>query len=275
MSARRSEHVVAAGSYVACGLSPFAVERGGKKPVVAWRAFIGRRLIDERSFEELDDYVARWWGGDEPPNIGIPTGVPIYLDEERTAPLLVVDIDDEAARGRVEAVCGWPIITPTVRTPRGGWHLWFVHAGGNRARVGGVGLDVRGRGGYVVAPPSVGQAGRYEWVIAPRDLWPPTLLPAGLRDLIWPPRPSLPPRGPRRRGYAAAALEREVEAVRSAPEGTRNDTLNRAAFALSRFVRCGELSAAEVGEELLRAALAAGLPQREAEATILSGLRSR
>ncbi|HXF37409.1 MAG TPA: bifunctional DNA primase/polymerase [Actinomycetota bacterium] len=271
-----------AASYVALGLSPFPVEPRGKKPAVQWKRFVGRRLIDELSFEELDRYVCAWWDRPDPYNIGVPCGVPVYVDEEHTAPLLVVDVDDDAARLRVEAEVGWPIQTPTVRTAKG-FHLWFTHeeAVGNRAKVQGVGLDVRGLGGYVLAPPSLHPSGAaYEWVVSPADLWPPPPLPERLRDLIWPPR-ERPPRTlllPRRGGrsrYAEAALRREAEAVAAAPQGTRNDTLNKAAYALARFVRTGELSATEVGEALLRAAVAAGLPEREAERTILSGLRGR
>jgi hypothetical protein len=42
-----------------------------------------------------------------------------------------------------------------VRTPSGGWHLYFLHAEGltNKASAT-LGLDVRAKGGYVVAPPS-------------------------------------------------------------------------------------------------------------------------
>lgn len=268
--------VLAAGTYVAIGLSPFPIEHRSKRPAVRWRELVGKRLIDERSFEELDRYILGWWAREEPFNIGIPTGVEIYLDEERTAPLVVVDVDEEAARQRVELACGWPVITPTVRTGKG-YHLWFTldRPVGNRAKVADVGLDVRGLGGYVLAPPSVHPDGHaYEWVIPPRDLWPPTPMPRELAELIWPPRPKPKPRSLLRPpGRAARALEAAVERVRSAPEGTRNDTLNRAAYSLARFVRSGELSAREVGEALLAAALGAGLPQAEAERTIISGLR--
>jgi hypothetical protein len=280
-AASRSPHVIAAGSYIACGLAVFPVERGGKKPLVAWKELIGHRLIDEHTFEELDRYIFKWWDKPEPPNIGVPTGVEVFLNEHSTAPLIVVDVDDEAARERVQATCA--VATPTVRTPRGGLHLWFTYREvGNRARVAGVGLDVRGLGGFVVAPPSVGANGQpYEWIVSPRDVWPPAPMPQALAELIWPKRtavrpamvPKLPPK--RRNGYARAALEREAAAVRTAPEGTRNDTLNRAAYALARFIRSGELSAAEIAAELVSSAVAAGLGEAEARRTVASGLKGR
>jgi hypothetical protein len=59
-----------------------------------------------------------------------------------------------------------------------------------------------------------------------------------------------------------------------AREGQRNDTLNRAAFALGRFVASGELDARDIGPALVGAALATGLPRVEAVRTIASGLRA-
>jgi hypothetical protein len=52
--------------------------------------------------------------------------------------------------------------TASVTTPRGGQHFWFAHPGvevKNSAGLLGPGLDVRGDGGYVLAPPSVGADG--------------------------------------------------------------------------------------------------------------------
>lgn len=73
-------------------------------------------------------------------------------------------------------------------------------------------------------------------------------------------------------GYAVAALNREADAVRSAAEGTRNDTLNRAAFSLGQLVAGGELDEQTVTSVLREAARAAGLNEREILRTIGSGL---
>jgi hypothetical protein len=67
--------------------------------------------------------------------------------------------------------------------------------------------------------------------------------------------------------------------VATAPPGTCNHTLNRAAFNLGQLVGAGLLDAGEVRAVLLEAALAApatGHPDRErrARATIESGLRA-
>src|SRR5262245_50691847 len=70
--------------------------------------------------------------------------------------LTVVDADDENALADAEARFGYsPLV---VRTPRGGGHLYYRNAGEGcptRLRVHeGLNVDIKGRGGYVLAPPS-------------------------------------------------------------------------------------------------------------------------
>ncbi|MEU8186042.1 YfjI family protein [Micromonospora carbonacea] len=73
-------------------------------------------------------------------------------------------------------------------------------------------------------------------------------------------------------GYAQAALAAEIDRVRTATKGTRNDALNRAAFSLGQLVAGGELAEPEVRQALADAARGAGLDERETVATIASGL---
>jgi hypothetical protein len=69
----------------------------------------------------------------------------------------------------------------------------------------------------------------------------------------------------RGRRNARAALDAEIESVRRAVEGTRNDQLTRSAFAVARFVTDGSLSASEYVERLVAAATDAGsVPTRPA-----------
>lgn len=75
-------------------------------------------------------------------------------------------------------------------------------------------------------------------------------------------------------GYGKAALNRETARVAFAPEGQRNDTLNRAAFALGQLVAGGEIAETEAQARLLEAATLCGLPPSEAQATIRSGMES-
>lgn len=73
--------------------------------------------------------------------------------------------------------------------------------------------------------------------------------------------------------YVQAALAAETEAVRLAPQGTRNDQLNRSAVKLGRLVP-HLVDADTVRAALTAAARDAGLTQRETGRTISSGLRA-
>lgn len=74
--------------------------------------------------------------------------------------------------------------------------------------------------------------------------------------------------------YASAALDGEVARVKAAQEGTRNDTLNVAAFNLGQLVATGALPVAQVERELTDAGLSTGLGAGEVRATLRSGLRA-
>lgn len=156
--------------------------------------------------------------------------------------------------------------TPTVITGSGGRHYYFRYPKG--AKIGNSsrelqspGIDIRGEGGQVVYPgsihPETGQV--YAWA--------PTLSPddVELADL---PQPILD-RLTKKRTYADAALENEINRVRAASEGERNNALNRAAFSLGQLVGGGALDEQAVVTALLAAS---PLPAREAEATIRSGI---
>jgi hypothetical protein len=166
---------------------------------------------------------------------------------------------------------------PVARTGGGGWHLLYAPTGlGNRVGLL-AGVDWRGGGGLIVAPPSQHASGhRYRWVRPLTATLPE--VPAGLRQLLAPPtvpRTTLPPAPTptgRGGGYGRAALDRERAAVAAAPPGSRNATLNRAAFNLGQLVAAGLLDVDQVQAVLLAAALEAGNPQTKALATIKSGL---
>jgi len=210
-----------------------------------------------------------WWSRWPDANVGLRTG--IVMD--------VADVDSvEGWHGLRHLLGGAAPAGPQVRTGGGGWHFWFQPTGyGNRVRLL-PGLDWRGAGGYVVAPPSRHPSGAdYRWLVRPRDESPGA--PPALLDLIA--GPAFDPPGaatgsapainhPDR--YAAAALEAETERVARAPVGSRNDTLNRAAFALGRLVGAGLLDAWLVSQELTDAARYAGLGRVETRRTIRSGL---
>jgi hypothetical protein len=72
--------------------------------------------------------------------------------------------------------------------------------------------------------------------------------------------------------YATKALTSECENVAGAAEGTRNHTLNRAAFSLGQLVAAGHLTHDDTWRALTDAGRAAGLDPHEIEATLRSGL---
>lgn len=71
--------------------------------------------------------------------------------------------------------------------------------------------------------------------------------------------------------YAQAALNAELTNIAYATDGTRNDTLNRAAFNMAQLIAGGQISADQVQDALVSAARAIGLGEREIAGTIRSG----
>jgi Bifunctional DNA primase/polymerase, N-terminal len=243
----------AAGGDCSCG------RRGCDRPAKHPRL---RHGLTEATTDPLR--LEMWWTRWPDANIGLRTGV--IMD--------VADIDStEGWHGLRHLLRGAMPVGPRVRTGGGGWHVWFQPTGyGNRVRLL-PGVDWRGAGGYVLGPPSRHASGaHYTWLIKPIGNLP--RAPRALTELIeGPPTVGAAPRAvahPDR--YSAAALDAEADRVAHAPVGTRNDTLNRAAFALGRLVAAGMLDAWTVRSELDRAARHAGLGRAEIRRTIRSGL---
>jgi hypothetical protein len=215
--------------------------------------------------------IRAWWKRCPRANVGIRTGA--------VSGLVVLDVDGDAGLGSLRSLlrAHGKLDAAWVRTGSGGWHGYLPHPGehlGNSQGLLGTGLDVRGDGGYVVAPPSLhGSGGRYHWP-EPRPLELPPM-PPWLLALLRPPVHPGRVQGQRQRHgldrYLAAALDGEAREVASAPHGQRNGRLNLAAYRLGRLL--GNRPAVHVVEEvLLVAARTAGLGDHEALATIRSGL---
>lgn len=115
------------------------------------------------------DRIRGWWTNTNY-NIGIATG--------HAFDVIDVDLPDGPASWReMAADPGAPDVHGIVSTASGGRHFLVTPKGiGNKARIR-PGIDVRGRGGYVVAPPSwLGDHGhKWTWLVKPS----PTITKAG------------------------------------------------------------------------------------------------
>lgn len=251
-------------NYAARVISVFPLQPQGKTPLTP-------RGFKDASIEP--EQIHKWWTRWPDANIGVATG--------RLSDLAVLDVDGETGELslldlRHELPPTWCVMTGD------GAHFYYrfpTRELRNSAGKLGPGLDVRGNGGYVVAPPSVhpnGATYRFIGARRKRAAWPDWLLPTQNEPLGPTESPGTYPGGvtPRSDRYAEAALAGEAATVRAAREGSRNDTLNKAAYAVARFFP-ESMSAREAADVLLAAALAVGLPESEARRTIASGFQGR
>ncbi len=307
------EHALA---YAGRGWPVFPCHPGTKQPLVkgekddAGKTIEGTGGLKRASTDEVQ--IRAWWSKWPKAMIGLPTG--------RAIGAFVIDVDagEDKKTGEIFEAAALQIdlerklgqtLPPTLfaRTPRGGVHLYFKmpidDCPGNRAGLVPR-VDIRGEGGYVIAPPSAREDGvAYAWhdpelaIATP----PPALVDMVLRRGDWeedavrsaPAHGSISQRAAANvrppaqatiaavdaavRKYALAALDAELNAVRSAGEGKRNDTLNIASLKVAQLVAAGALTEGFVRAALEDAAAACGLVKddglRGVRATIDSGFR--
>lgn len=270
-----------AADLAAAGFSVFPCHAGGsdvKKPMpgVFWRS--------QSTTDRVK--VTGWWRKWPDAAIG--------LDLAKSG-LIVIDADRHGEEDGVAAIAELmhahqfdPNDAPVVGTPNSGTHFYFRQPPGKALGNGRGGLppgiDVRGAGGYVIAPGTVLADGRrYEAfgavIDAPRlPDWLVSLIrapaKAEVRQVLVP--ASERPSDERIAAYVDAALERELDAVRSAPRGQRNHQLNSSAFSLGQLVGAGWVGEGEVSAMLENAAadLAKDDGPVSVRKTIASGLRS-
>ncbi len=259
----------------ACGMPD--CDGAGKHPV---HRLIPHGLHDASS--RLDT-VARWWQSAPCANLGIRTGA--------VSGLVVLDVDGPAGLLALRAlVASRPRLRARWARTGGGWHAYFAHpdtAVPNSAGRLGEGIDVRGDGGYVVAPPSRHASGRlYRW-LGSGDASRATIgdaghlspMPPWLVDLLTA-RPAAESqrqvllRSDHAAAYAAAAVESEAREVAQAPLGQRNHRLNQAAFRLGQLVGAGLLEERMAAAALVDAGLAAGPGERKIRSTVRRGLQA-
>jgi hypothetical protein len=149
--------------YAGRGIPVFPCEAGGKRPLTA-DGFLEATTDEAR--------IRGWWGRWPNANVAIPTG--------KLSGLLVLDVD--AGKGTdsvalLELSRGQSPKTARAATGGGGMHLYFRYPSSEELMSAGLyaqqvrnsqgllgdGLDVRGEGGYVVAPPSSTKQA-YRWI---------------------------------------------------------------------------------------------------------------
>jgi Bifunctional DNA primase/polymerase, N-terminal len=224
------------------GLSVIPVPRAdgrsfdGKIPAIAWRVFQGRL--------PTDDELILWIGSGAAMNLAIVTGA--------VSGVVVIDLDSpEALRYFTRRFPYTPWQTKTSK----GWHLFYRHPGvlvRNRARIetgaGKLGIDVRGDGGFVIAPGSVHASGAtYEFAgdwSQPREALP-RFWPGWLAR---PARPAAPPTATRPTGNVVTRARAYLAAIPPPEIGCGSD--GATLYAACRLVRGFGLSSGDA-ESLL------------------------
>jgi len=162
-------HAIRPGCGCTCRAGPACPEAGKHPQLAGWM----------RLASTDPGGVGRWWRRWPQANVGLVTG--------RRLDVLDLDGDQgvEALRAALQ-IAPQEHPGPVARTGSDGWHLLYAPSGlGNRVRLL-PGVDWRGRGGLIVAPPSQHASGRrYAWVRPLTATLPE--LPGVLRRLLAPP----------------------------------------------------------------------------------------
>lgn len=270
--------LAAALEYAARGWPVFPCSPRDKKPLIprdkddAGKPIKGTGGLHKASVDA--DTVRTWWERWPKAMIGLRMGV---------NGLFVLDFDprtDEATgeewtldrlKGELEEQMRCPLpASLAVRTPSGGVHVYLAQPAGaairNRDNLPEH-VDVRGEGGYVIAPPSVMADGlRYRWLrddaAAPIVAAPPALaaiLQAGKgakKDVGKLVGEGVGAGDDGLRRYGLAALDAECRSIQSAPSGKRQNALNAGAYAVAQLAAGGALSETMARRAILAAALA-------------------
>lgn len=214
--------------------------------------------------------LVRWWHG-------FPDAVPgIELGRSR---LFVVDLDRHP--GGPDGVAAFKAIRgdnpiphcPTVKTPSNGFHLYFRQPGGKPLGNGRgslpEGIDIRGDGGWTVAPGTSYK--EWQWRAFRSGSPPPA--PDWIIGAIRSQRLREPINTRDWKPHDDGWMRGLVRTVATAGIGQRNSVLFWASCRAGEAVQDGKAVEAFVVDVLVEAATHAGLPQSEAQRTIQSGMR--
>ena len=180
--ARKSEMLSGAVLYAAHGWAVFPCVIEGKTPAT------------QHGFKDAStdvDQVRRWWGRDPERNVAIATG--------EVSGIWVLDFDKKhpTCWDELEALCtsrGHDFdelrdAATIVETASGGEHWYFALRPGSEIKIGAAlhgikGVDWRGTGGYVIAPPSRTAKGAYVWTDFAGQLEAARLAPAWFESIV-------------------------------------------------------------------------------------------
>jgi hypothetical protein len=138
-------------NYLKLGLSVIPLEPKGKKPLIKWEEFQKRKATEQ----EVIEWFKKWPNA----NVGVVTGI--------IGSVVIIDLDgpeglQQAARLNISS---------SIQSITGnGKHLWYRYGQNSLNLIQNAvkifpGVDIRGEGGYVVAPPSIHESGRrYRWL---------------------------------------------------------------------------------------------------------------
>jgi len=134
--------------YLALGFSVIPLRPKGKEPLIPWTEFQKRRATES----EVTEWFTKWPNA----NVGIVTG--------SISSIVVIDLDGPEG---IESAKKLGLSSSCISLTGDGKHLWHKHPGVNVENAVRVapGMDIRGDGGYIVAPGSIHESGRrYRWL---------------------------------------------------------------------------------------------------------------
>jgi hypothetical protein len=203
--------------------------------------------------------IARWWSRHPDANVAIATGAP--------GPT-VLDVD--VAHGKPghqslnAAIRAGLVPSPVaaIRTPSGGSHLYYEGDAQGNGSMPRKGLDLRGRGGYVIAPPSTVHGRPY--AVVSHSAEPARIDFAAIRRHLEP-QPGRSAWQPREGQKGVGHLAGWLAGIQ---EGNRD---NAFFWALNRAREAGDMTTVDA---LADAARSIGLSEREIAAKIRSAERT-
>lgn len=212
------------------------------------------------------------------------------------ANLVIIDADRKP--GKPDGVQAWldicssygidPWSGPVVGTPSGGMHTFYrqngVQLGNGEGAIRGREINVRGHGGYVLAPGASSEFGAYNLLPNVPTFSAIPVIPDAIEELLksspaaeqWANRPITYDAEitTREEAWAKSALEGWCQELSATLEGGRNNRLNAAVHKMASMVARGWISSDTVWTNLYTAAAQCGLSDKEIRQTYASAFAS-